>query len=272
MIVLALIVLGICFGSFVNAFVWRLHEQQNKRSKFKKKDLSIVKGRSMCVHCGYELTARDLIPVFSWMTLRGKCRYCHKSIPDTPLTELITPLLFVISYLYWPYQLNGRGISLLVLWLVFVVSFVSLAVYDFRWQLLPNKITYPLVILASGQVLFEIMTGGGSDRLLGAFWGVVFGAGIFWVLYQWSSGRFIGGGDVKLGIVYGLLLGGPINALLCIFIASVLGTFIALPFIMAGKADGATKIPFGPYLIVATMIVYLFGADLVGWYRAATGI
>lgn len=272
MIVLALIVLGLCFGSFVNAFVWRLHEQQNKRSKFKKKDLSIVKGRSMCVHCGHELAAKDLIPVFSWMALRGKCRYCHKRIPDTPLPEFLVPALFVISYIYWPHGLGAQGVFLFVTWLIFVISFVALALYDLRWQLLPNKITYPLMALAAGQLIFEVAAGGGKARLVGVLWGVLFGAGIFWLLYQWSSGRLIGGGDIKLGVVYGILLGGPINALLCIFIASILGTAVALPFVAAGKVGGATKIPFGPYLLIATIVVYIFGSDLVAWYRAAAGI
>src|SRR3989344_6490262 len=125
MIVAILIVLGLAFGSFVNALVWRLHEQEErakskeqrrKKGKAKNtaklsshtsvlssKDLSILKGRSMCPSCKHGLAAKDLVPVLSWLTLRGKCRYCHKPISiQYPLVELITATLFVISYLLWP--------------------------------------------------------------------------------------------------------------------------------------------------------------------------
>src|ERR1700712_4728549 len=102
-----LVVLGLIFGSFVNAFVWRLHEResllQKKRKPTKKQlsELSILHGRSMCVHCHHELAAKDLVPLFSWLWLRGKCRYCHKPIQDSPLIEAVLPVLFIVSYLAW---------------------------------------------------------------------------------------------------------------------------------------------------------------------------
>lgn len=272
MVIALLVLLGLCFGSFVNALVWRIHEQAKKKSKFSSKELSISKGRSMCTHCGHALAAQDLIPVLSWVSLRGKCRYCRKAIPDTPFSELLTPVLFVLSFVYWPHGFDGLGIFMFVAWLVLLVGFVALFIYDLRWQLLPNRIVFVLMAVALIQVIVEIAAGGGVDCLVGALWGVVFGAGIFWVLFQVSGGRLIGGGDVKLGVVYGLLLGGPINSLLCIFLASIIGTFVALPLVAAGRAEKTTKIPFGPYLITAVVVVYLFGADIVSWYRAVAGI
>ena len=102
MIIAVLAVLGLVFGSFVNAFAWRLHEQESLLEKKKKPSakqlakLSIVKGRSMCPECKHELAAKDLIPVFSWITLKGKCRYCGKPISwQYPAVELATALLFV---------------------------------------------------------------------------------------------------------------------------------------------------------------------------------
>lgn len=272
MILPVLTILGISLGSFVNALVWRMHEQDNSYSKFNKKDLSIVTGRSMCTHCGHTLQAKDLIPIASWLSLQGKCRYCKKRIPDTPVAEIVTPFLFVFSYLVWPYGFGLIGTIQFVIWLILVVGFMALGIYDLKWKLLPNRIVYVLISLVAFQVALEILVGGGMARFTGALWGVLFGSGLFWALYKVSEGRLIGGGDVKLGVVYGLLLGGPINSLLCIFIASTLGTLVALPLVAMGRADKMSKIPFGPYLIIATTVVYLFGASIVGWYRALAGI
>jgi leader peptidase (prepilin peptidase)/N-methyltransferase len=91
----------LCLGSFVNALIWRLHTQEGLKSKKERTKYSITKGRSMCMHCKHTLSTIDLIPVFSWIYLRGKCRYCGYTIPDNPISELLTPTLFVISYLYW---------------------------------------------------------------------------------------------------------------------------------------------------------------------------
>ncbi|MFZ1812597.1 MAG: prepilin peptidase, partial [Candidatus Saccharimonadales bacterium] len=135
--VIVLGLLGLCFGSFVNALVWRIR---------KKRD--IVRERSECTHCHHILAWYDLVPVVSYLLLRGRCRYCRKPIDDTPLTELATALLFVISYLAWPYQLaTVADWSLVVLWLVLLVGLVALADYDIRWYLLPDVIVFPLIVL-----------------------------------------------------------------------------------------------------------------------------
>src|SRR3954465_436221 len=108
MIIAVLVVLGLCLGSFVNALVWRLHEQEEGGSKkAAAKKLSIIKGRSMCPHCKHALKPIDLIPVISWLSLRGKCRYCSKPISiQYPIVELSTALLFVVSYIWWPEPLG----------------------------------------------------------------------------------------------------------------------------------------------------------------------
>src|SRR5665213_2769212 len=97
MIIALLALLGLVFGSFVNALVWRLHEQEvllEKRKKPSKKQLeklSILNGRSMCPHCKHELAIKDLVPLFSWIALKGKCRYCGKPISwQYPVVELLT--------------------------------------------------------------------------------------------------------------------------------------------------------------------------------------
>src|SRR5579864_137748 len=113
MIYVVLVVLGLSLGSFVNALVWRLHEQESvtKRRKSKKVDLSILHGRSICPNCHHELAVRDLVPVLSWLSLKGTCRYCGKPISwQYPIVEAATASLFILSYVYWPADLHGQAL------------------------------------------------------------------------------------------------------------------------------------------------------------------
>lgn len=300
MVILILIVLGLCLGSFVNAFVWRFHKQQERQQlsgspltlrsaipklllRLRKRDdtYSITTGRSMCVHCEHELAPKDLIPVVSYVWLRGKCRYCRKPIDDTPIPELVTPLLFVVSYIFWPVALSGVGLFVFVAWLVFLVGFVVLSLYDYKWYELPHRIVLPLIGLAALQAGVVATVYDGGLRSLGqAATGALIGGGVFYILYIISPkekltegpdtglevSKWIGFGDITLGVLLGLLVGGPSNALLLIFVASLLGTLVALPLMAIGRATRTSHLPFGPFLMAAAVIVKLWGAALIAWY------
>jgi len=273
MVALGLAVFGIIFGSFVSALVWRMHEQaelagkKGKAAAKRRNELSIVKGRSMCPHCGHELAAKDLIPVISWLCLRGKCRYCGARIPDSPLVELATGLLFAVSYIAWPYDMHGVGLFLFACWLVFLVGFVALAVYDLRWYLLPDRLVFPLTGLGVVQVVVvAIWQHSLSDLWMPAAGAVVI-FGLFWLLYQVSAGSWIGGGDVKLGIVLGLLAGTPLRSLAVIFFASLAGTILSLPQLFKGREGLTRRIPFGPSLLLAVIVMVLWGTSIVDWYQ-----
>jgi prepilin signal peptidase PulO-like enzyme (type II secretory pathway) len=284
MITAVLAVLGVIFGSFVSALVWRLHElsrlsrtpgKAKKRGKRRAtpekpltaKDLSIVTGRSMCPNCHHELAAKDLVPVLSWLALHGKCRYCQAPIPDSPLVELTTGLLFAVSYAVWPHSVHGVGLFQFVLWLIFLVGFMALAVYDIRWFLLPDKIVFPLTALA----LLQVTVVAATQHSLSDFWLSLAGGaiifGFFWMLFQVSGGNWIGGGDVKLGIVLGLLAGTPLRALTVIFFASLIGTVISIPQLLKGKKGLTRHIPFGPSLLLATVIIVLWAGPITDWYQ-----
>lgn len=273
MIIALLGVLGLIFGSFVNALVWRLHEQEalagkkGKKAAQRREELSISRGRSMCPHCGHELAAKDLVPVLSWLWLRGKCRYCHAKIQDNPLAEVATGVLFALSYAVWPLGFHGVGLFQFVLWLVFVVGFVALAVYDLRWMLLPNRIVFPLMALAALQTLVAALWLRAWPQLYEPLLGAALIFGLFWGLYQVSKGAWIGGGDVKLAAVLGLLAGTPFRSFLLLFFASLIGTLVSLPLLSKGKKGLGVHIPFGPYLLLATIIVVLYGASIAGWYQ-----
>lgn len=272
MIFAVLIVLGLCLGSFTNALVWRLHEQTKPKKKriASDKALAISTGRSMCPHCQHTLAWYDLLPVISWLSLGGQCRYCRKPVSwQYPIVELLTAGLFVFSYVFWPSSLLSPLSSLLFpLWLIFITGFTALTIYDLRWMILPDRVVYPLQALAVVYVLTQLLVlRQGWQAIEGAALGVLCSAGVFYVLFQVSKGKWIGGGDVKLAVILGLLLGGPMEAFLMLFVASLLGSIIAIPLLVRGKAKSGSKLPFGPFLMLATVIVYLFGSSLVTWYE-----
>lgn len=255
MIPLLLTVLGLILGSFVNALVWRIHKKRNWTSE-----------RSECTHCHHQLGALDLIPVISFVMLRGKCRYCHKKIEDTPIVELALPALFVASYFFWPLPLEGRGAIEFGFWLIFLVGLLALTVYDFRWFLLPDKMVFPLVVLAAAQVAVVAAYDRDWHLIVSALGGAVVISGIFYLIFQISKGTWIGGGDVKLGLVLGLLAGGVLEGFLVLFAASVAGLLASLPAVVKGKAGKKTQIPFGPFLILGLIVVKLFGTAILDWY------
>ncbi|MDQ5885875.1 MAG: leader peptidase (prepilin peptidase) / N-methyltransferase [Patescibacteria group bacterium] len=273
MIILMLILLGLCLGSFINALIWRLHAQDKLKSKKERNKYSISTGRSMCMHCKHPLSTVDLIPVVSWLWLRGKCRYCGYTIPDNPISELLTPALFVVSYLYWPLTFNTEGKVLFGFWMIYLTGFIALALYDLRWYVLPNRIIFPLMYLAGFQILIQLLFFDYSlNKLLLIGISVLVAGGIFWCLFQYSDGKWIGGGDVKLGFLIGAILATRILCVLYIFIASLIGTLVSLPLMIIGRAKKTSHLPFGPFLLMSTFIVYLFGLSIVDWYKALVGL
>lgn len=259
MIYVVLAVLGLCFGSFVQALVWRLH---------KKKD--IVKARSQCESCGHELSILDLIPLLSWLTLKGHCRYCKKPIHwSAPLMELILAAVFVVSYIFWPVTIAGGQWVLFTSWLSVSVGLLALAVYDLRFMLLPSSILYPTATIASvGRLIY--VAGFADDKPRAALaWlvSVAIAGGIFWLIYEFSRGRVIGFGDVRLGLISGTVLADPLLSLQMIFLASLLGTIAILPGLLSRRKTLTTKVPYGPFLIAATFIVLLFGSSFTNWYQ-----
>jgi len=283
MIMIAVFVtfVGVCLGSFVNALVWRTRQKELIRNKAvgKKltktqqeqlKRLSIVSERSRCTHCDHELGAKDLVPVLSYLYLRGKCRYCGKKIEDTPIAELFGGAVALASYALWPLALDGvlAGVAFAA-WLVLSALLLALALYDARWQILPDRLVAAATVAAALFVILASWTEGDASRLLDAFWGGLLIGGLFYLLHQISGGRWIGGGDVKLGFALGVIAGSLSGAFLVIFGASLLGTLYAvgISIVTRQPLNGKVRIPFGPFLILAAVITFLVGSELIEWYR-----
>ena len=280
--------LGLIFGSFVNAMVWRLHAQSDYRLqitdyrrksrdeefhnlKSKINNLSILRGRSQCPHCHHRLSVVDLFPVISWIILRGRCRYCHKSISiQYPAVELLTALVFTLLTWHFRDALgSAQGILSLITWLASSVVLIALAVYDLRWLLLPNVLIYPLLGVG---VLYTVLTGivqGSFYPISEALVGLVVLGGLFWAIFELSKGTWLGGGDVKLAAFLGLMLGWQ-KGLLTIVLASWLGLAAYIVLVLARKPR--RLLPFGPFLIVAAYLCLVAGRQAIDWYLRLSGL
>lgn len=252
-----LFILGAAMGSFAGAVSWRLAKGRD-----------FVRERSECEHCHHVLGWYDLVPVISWLWLRGRCRYCKKPIGTTPLIlELGVGAAFAVSYGVWPYGWSMVALALFVTWLVSLVLLTILFVYDVRHFLLPDVLIWPLT--AMGLIGFGLLMSLHAVPYarwpLEALLALLPISGVYGLLYVVSGGRWIGFGDVKLGLFMGLILGWK-GAILALLVANYLGFFWILPALLRGKLDRSSRMPFGPYLIMATFVVFLWGAPLLGWF------
>lgn len=285
----ALVLFGACFGSFAGATVWRLRARQltdDKKNKeaYDHKELSRLKkllgkktlqDRSRCLECGYELKWYDLIPIVSWLSLKGKCRSCKHPIGKFELVmELGVAAFFVLSYALWPGDItNGLQIAHFVLWFIAGIIMAILFAYDQKWFLLPDRYTVALAVVGLAIVgVSAAETQDVGQTLLTAFGSVVVLGGLYAVLYAVSKGRWVGFGDVKLGVGLGLILVDWQLALIALFLANLIGCIIVIPLLALKKLERNAHIPFGPLLISGAVLAWLFGWRILEWYLAFLGI
>jgi prepilin signal peptidase PulO-like enzyme (type II secretory pathway) len=278
-----LAVLGLLFGSFTGATVWRLRARQLVEDKAtgEKVDAkeyktllpltkaTLTKDRSRCLHCTHTLAWYDLVPLVSWLSTRGKCRYCQKSIGwFEPSVELGMALFFVVSFLAWPSPLlSASQIAVFVLWLVAGIFLAILFAYDAKWFLLPNKVVLPLTVVAALVAIIRLATAYDTlGALVSLALAVFILSGLYLIIWLVSKGRWIGFGDVKLGLALALLLGDWQLAFIALFAANLLGCLVVIPGMIMGKIGRQTRVPFGPLLILGTIIALLWGGRVIAWY------
>jgi prepilin signal peptidase PulO-like enzyme (type II secretory pathway) len=213
------------------------------------------------------LAAIDLVPVMSWVILRGRCRYCRAPISwQNPAIEASVSIVFVFSYVAWPFALHTwQARASFGLWLIYMVLLAALFVYDLRWMILPDALVFLLIALGCLDVALRLSVVGNltfaayaQQVLLG---GGAFG-GIYLLLYIVSRGRWIGFGDVKLGLFMGMVLGWE-HALFALFFANVLVLAAVVPARVAGKLSAKSRVPFAPFLIIAFVLNGLLGAHIL---------
>lgn len=285
-IYVTLAVVGLCMGSFAGATVWRLRARQLVEDKAAgekvdndeyKKLLPLAKARfttdrSRCLRCGHVLTWYDLLPLISWVSVGGKCRYCRTRIGwFEPVIELCTAGFFVASYLLWPEALQAPiELAHFLLWLVAGVLLIILFVYDLKWFLLPNRVVFLLIgVAAIAASLYIINSSDIVLTLINIFISVTILSGLYLLLWFISKGRWIGLGDVKLGLALGLLLADWQLAFITLFAANLIGCLVVIPGMIAGKITRKTRVPFGPLLITGCTLAIFFGHHIIGWYFSA---
>ncbi|MFJ7648348.1 prepilin peptidase [Lysinibacillus sp. NPDC097279] len=236
-------VFGLVFGSFFNVVGLRVPLKE-----------SIVKPPSHCTSCQRQLTVIDLVPVLSYVFLAGKCRRCGQKISWIyPLMELLTGVLFAFSY--WQLGFSEE----FVVAILFISLLIILVVSDFAYMLIPDKVLlFFLPLLAIGRVLSPLTPW--WDSIVGA----VVGFGILYCIAVVSRGG-MGGGDIKLFFLLGLVLG-TINTLLTLFVAAVIGMIVGIIVLKVRQQGRKTPIPFGPSIALAAVIVYFYGDVIIDWY------
>lgn len=282
-IYVTLILSGLCLGSFAGASMWRLrayqliqdkadgehvdHVEYNRLKKLTKK--SVINDHSQCLNCSYELKWYDLMPLVSWVLLRGKCRKCRQPIGYLePLIELGVATFFVLSYTFWPFRLNTNfEITHLVIWLIAGVVLAILFAYDKKWFMLPNLTSYILIGLGIiNSVLVIIMANNKLGALLSIIGSAIILSGLYLAIYLMSHGKWIGFGDIKLGLGLALLIADWQLAFIALFSANLVGCIIVLPAMISGKLKRDSHVPFGPLLIIGAVIAMLVGNYLINLY------
>jgi hypothetical protein cdiviTM7_02709 len=272
----ALLLLGVVLGSFAGAQVWRVRARQLRTDKqtghpYDKHEWrqlrvllqgTVRDDRSRCLQCGHVLAWYDLLPVVSWLSTGGRCRYCQQFIGWFELVmELVLGVGLALSYLVWPWALPASSL-LFAVWVVVALVLMILAAYDAKWQLLPDPLNYGLMALGALFVLVRVVTLHDIDfvSLTGA---VALLAGLYGGLYAISRGAWIGFGDVKLCVGLALLLGDWRLAFMTLFFSNMLGCIIVLPGLARGQLNTRSQVPFGPLLIIGCVISLLFGGHIL---------
>lgn len=278
-----LVLFGLVLGSFAGASVWRIRARQLVADKkageaVDKAEYKMLKGlahektsqdHSRCLHCGYMLRWYDLVPLVSWLSLGGKCRNCRTPIGIMePLIELGTALFFVCSFIFWPYELNtGIHIASFIAWLVAGVGLAILFAYDARWFLLPDKVNFAVVAIGLVVAVLAVIDDPNHiGALLSVIGSVAILSGIYLALYVMSRGRWIGFGDIKLGLGLGLLTADWRLAAIGFFFANLIGCLVVIPGLATGKLKRNSRVPFGPLLILGVIIAKLVGIGIAEYY------
>ncbi|MFA6190365.1 MAG: prepilin peptidase [Candidatus Staskawiczbacteria bacterium] len=261
---------GVCIGSFLNCVIYRteLQEDMPENSPERKK-VSFLRGNSFCPHCKHQLSWKDLFPVFSFLFLKGKCRYCKAKISiQYPLVELATALILLLIFNFQFSIYNQFSISqfLNLAFLFYIASaLIVIFVYDLKHYIIPDKVLIPAIIITFIYNILAIVLKYQNISFINYLLAVAIGAGLFLAIFLISKGKAMGFGDVKLAILMGLLLGLP-NVLVALFLAFFFGAIIGLILMVFEGKNLKSEIPFGPFLITGTFIAMLWGNQIVNWY------
>lgn len=242
--------LGAVIGSFLNVLIIRLY-----------KGITIM-GRSECPHCRTALRPQHLVPVLSWLWLRGRCATCRHPIHiQYPLVEVAAALILALVYSRYPLLTHPSLWSLFITESVFLLLILTLVVFDLRWKVLPIE---PMVIAAVIAAAWNILSG--ALPWMSVVIGIIVGGGFLGAQVWLSRGRAVGEGDPWLGALMGAYLGWP-HVGIAFYITYVLGGVIILLLYVLGIVRRGSRIPFAPFLALGTLGAVLYGRVVEEWVK-----
>jgi len=251
---------GLIVGSFLNCVIYRLHIGKG-----------FLEGRSYCPSCKHILTWQDLIPVLSFLILRGRCRYCKKPISiQYPLVEFTTGILFTfivfqnITSLFYGSVIS----SLLNIFFLFLVScfLIIIFVYDLKHYIIPDRVIYPAILaIASRYLIADVFLNLYTrNELVNVVYSALGAGAFFLAIVLFSRGKGMGMGDVKLAFFMGLLLGFP-NILVALFLSFFIGATVGVILIVLRKRSFKSEVPFAPFLVTGTFLVMFFSEEIIDY-------
>ncbi len=243
MAIIIFFVLGAIIGSFLNVVILRLRSGE-----------SFLAGRSKCPHCRHALSPADLAPILSFVFLRGRCRHCRERISwQYPLVEFASAAVFAAVFAF------GGSWLMILRNLIAASALIVIFVYDLKWREIPDQVSLPalIAVLALNFLLNPLSL----SYLIAAF----IGAAFFAAQYYLSDGKWVGGGDVRLGALLGAILGWP-ALIVGLLIAYVCGACVGIYLLIKSEATGKTELPFGVFLAPAAIIALFWGQYMIDWY------
>ena len=235
--------MGLLIGSFLTVCIYRIPKGE-----------TVIYNSSHCSHCNSRLGILDLIPVISYILIKGKCRYCGKGIKIRyPVVELLTGGIFLITYLHIGFNV------LLVKYLILFSTLIVITFIDAEHQIIPNKLTFLIFIWG---IIWQIFY---SEMFLyQAIGGAILGGGLL-LLAAIISGGGMGGGDIKLMFAAGVIMGIQTTAL-ALFLSFLVGSIIGITLILLNIKNRKDPIPFGPFLSLGIFIAVLWGHEIIKMY------
>lgn len=242
------LVMGLLIGSFLTVVIDRVP-----------RGASVVQPGSACGSCGLELGPLDLVPVLSWLVLRGKCRKCRQPIGIEPiLVEIATATLFVLMAIHFE-----RSV-LVAAFCVFAAGLTGLTVIDLKIHRLPREVSYTVMAFGAPLLVIAALIDNEPRRIYMALIGAGVSLAVMGALYKASRGG-LGDGDVRLSPLLGMYMGwlNPGLALVGLFYGFILGAVIGVVMMILGKAGRRTQLPFGPFLAAGSIVAIFFGQNLI---------
>ena len=265
-----LFIFGLIVGSFLNVVSFRYDSEKGFQ-------LTNLGGRSHCPHCGKTLSWYELVPVFSFIFQKGRCRACGTKLSwQYPLVELATGLIFLLPlYLYNPIIPNSLFIIQSVIWTLVFMIFLLIWTIDFRLYLIPDELNILVVLLGAGRLLIDspksflgpyaLLFGLQENLWLNHLVGAAVGAGLVGLILLLSRGRGMGMGDLKLLAALGFFFGWP-DILMIFMLASLIGAAVSLVLMALGRKNLKSIVPFAPFLILGAVATFFFSETLLANY------